>query len=82
MKYEGVFVSYRGGKSTQRNKQALIRIEGINNSSEAALFIGKKIVWKRLVGKIVNIHGKNGLVRVAFKKGLPGQALGSRVEVK
>jgi len=27
------------------------------------------------------LHGKNGLVRARFKKGMPGQALGSLVEI-
>jgi ribosomal protein L35AE/L33A len=27
------------------------------------------------------LHGKNGLVRARFRKGMPGQALGSLVEI-
>jgi large subunit ribosomal protein L35Ae len=47
--------------------------------------MGHKVVWKgenkQLMGKIVGFHGKNGVVRVKFKKGVPGQALGATVEL-
>jgi len=33
------------------------------------------------MGKIVALHGKNGLVRARFRKGVPGQALGSPIEI-
>lgn len=33
------------------------------------------------MGKIVSLHGKKGVVRVKFKKGVPGQALGTTVEL-
>ena len=36
---------------------------------------------KNLVGKVVGFHGKNGTVRVKFKKGVPGQALGTTAEL-
>jgi large subunit ribosomal protein L35Ae len=46
---------------------------------------GKKVVWKnktcKLVGQIVGLHGKNGMLKVKFKNGVPGQAIGSTVEV-
>ena len=79
-------MSYRRGKQTQRNKQILIRIEGINSRNEAGGFIGRRVIWKSkaektIVGKIVGIHGRRGLVRVALRKGLPGQALGSQIMI-
>jgi len=85
--YNGVFASYRRGKRTQRNKQILIRIEGIHNDNEAARFIGKRVVWKsttgnRIDGKIVGIHERRGLIKATFRKGLPGHALGSKIIVK
>lgn len=80
-------MSYRRGRFTQRNKQILIKIEGINSRNEAASFIGRKIIWKSktkktITGKIVSIHGRNGIVRVNLKKGLPGQAVGSQITIK
>ena len=45
----------------------------------------QKVVWKGakkpLVGKIIGFHGKSGTVRAKFKKGVPGQALGTTVEL-
>jgi large subunit ribosomal protein L35Ae len=47
--------------------------------------MGQKVVWKGakkpLVGKIICLHGKSGTVRAKFKKGVPGQALGTTVEL-
>jgi large subunit ribosomal protein L35Ae len=43
------------------------------------------VVWKggnkEFIGKIVGFHGKKGAVRVRFKKGVPGTALGTTVEL-
>ena len=45
----------------------------------------RKVVWKqgdsKLIGKISGAHGKNGVVKVKFQKGVPGQALGTNVEL-
>jgi large subunit ribosomal protein L35Ae len=47
--------------------------------------LGQKVVWKgankMLVGKIIGFHGKKGVVRAKFKKGVPGQAIGTAVEL-
>lgn len=52
---------------------------------EACRLVGRKVAWKsgknRIVGKIVALHGKKGLVRARFRKGVPGQALGTTVEL-
>ncbi len=52
---------------------------------QAGKLIGQKVVWENgkstLLGKIVGFHGKNGVVRARFKKGVPGQAIGSVVEL-
>jgi len=37
---------------------------------------------KKITGKISSAHGGNGVVRAIFEKGLPGQAIGTDVEVK
>ena len=38
-------------------------------------------VYPDISGKIIGFHGKNGVVRVKFDKGVPGQALGTTVEL-
>ncbi|OGD54661.1 hypothetical protein A3K80_06570 [Candidatus Bathyarchaeota archaeon RBG_13_38_9] len=64
----------------------LIRIPGIDSSNSAAKYIGKKVIWrsksgKKLIGKVVKTHGRNGVLMSRFRKGLPGQAIGSLVEI-
>ena len=65
--------------------ECLIQFTGVASTAEAGRLIGKKVLWrgknKEFAGKIVGFHGKNGTVRVRFKKGLPGQALGTGVEL-
>jgi large subunit ribosomal protein L35Ae len=82
----GIFVNIRQGMFRQYPHNILIRIPGIDSSNSAAKYIGKKVIWhsksgKKLVGKIVKTHGRNGVLLSRFKKGLPGQAIGSSVEI-
>ena len=83
---KGLFFNYRGGKHTQRNKEILIKIDGVNDRKKAASFIGKKVIWNNpqgssIVGKIMVVHGRMGVLRASFKKGLPGQAIGANLTI-
>lgn len=82
---EGVIVGYRKGRKTQNPKECLIKFLGIETFSEAGRLIGRKVAWpvgeRKCRGKIVAFHGKKGIVRARFRKGLPGQALGSHVQI-
>ena len=81
----GFIVSHRIGPKTQRSKECILKFPNVKSSSEAARFIGRKVAWpveeRKVRGKIVALHGKKGLVRVRFRKGVPGQALGTPVEI-
>jgi len=81
----GFIVNYRTGPRTQRPKECILRFSNIKSPSEAARLVGRKIAWpaeeRKIKGKIVALHGKEGLVRARFRKGVPGQALGTRVEI-
>ena len=81
----GVVVSYRRGPRTQKTKEYILRFSNVESVGGAARLIGRKVmcaVGKDGVrGKIVALHGKNGLVRALFRKGMPGQAQGSLVEI-
>jgi len=81
----GIIVNYRVGPKSQRPKECIIEFPNVKSPREAARLIGRKIAWKdgenKIVGKIVSTHGNKGLVRARFRKGVPGQALGSSVEV-
>ena len=65
--------------------ECLIQFPQANTVAPTGQFIGKRDVWKgvnkKLTGIIVGFHGKNGVVRARFKKGVPGQALGTTVEI-
>jgi large subunit ribosomal protein L35Ae len=67
------------------SKECLILFAHVNSVSLAGQLIGRKVVWKqgknKLIGKIVGLHGKKGVVRAKFRKGVPGQALGTTVEL-
>jgi large subunit ribosomal protein L35Ae len=76
----GRIMNYRKGIRTQKANECLIKFE--NPETE---ILGKKVVWKegnsKLSGKIIGFHGKNGVVIAKFKKGVPGQAIGTKVEL-
>jgi len=82
---QGVIVSCRRGPKTQKPKEYILRFPGIESVSEAARLVGRRVAWPvgkhEAIGKIVMLHGKNGLVRARFRKGVPGQALGTLVEI-
>jgi len=81
----GTIVNYRIGIKTQLSKECLVQFAPETCESLAGQLIGRKVVWaqgkNRFVGKIAGFHGKNGMVRVRFQKGVPGQALGATVEL-
>jgi len=82
---QGFIVSCRRGPKTQNPKEYILRFPSIESTSKAAQLIGRRVAWPvgkhKAVGKIVALHGKNGFVRARFRKGVPGQALGSPVEI-
>ena len=82
---QGVIVSCRRGPKTLKPKEYILRFPSVESVSEATRLIGRKVAWPvgkhKARGKIVALHGKNGLVRARFRKGVPGQALGSLVEI-
>jgi large subunit ribosomal protein L35Ae len=83
---EGLIVSFRRGRRTQYNNQFIIKIPETDKEKAKSL-LSKKVIWtsksgKKINGTIMNIHGNKGALRARFERGLPGQAVGTRVEVK
>jgi len=82
---QGFVIGYRTGPKTQKSKECILHFPEIKSPSEASRLIGRKVAWpvgkRRIRGKIVALHGKGGLVRARFRKGLPGPALGTTVEI-
>jgi large subunit ribosomal protein L35Ae len=83
----GKIIQFRRGRKTITEKHFLIEIEGISDKDKASKFVGKEVTWKspagkEIKGKIAATHGNKGVVRAIFEKGLPGQAITTKVEVK
>jgi large subunit ribosomal protein L35Ae len=77
-------MNYRIGIRTQASRECLIQVADTTTTAHASKIVGKKVVWqenKKIAGTVLGFHGKNGVVRARFKKGLPGQALGTTVEI-
>ncbi len=81
----GRIVNYRTGPKSQTSKECLVELETVTSGSLAGKLIGRKVTWangsNKFVGKIMGAHGRNGMLRVRFAHGVPGQAIGSRVEL-
>jgi len=86
---KATIIQFRRGRKTFKPRHFLVEIEGSNNREDATKFVGKTATWtstgknaKTITGKISSAHGGNGVVRAIFEKGLPGQAIGTDVEIK
>jgi len=84
-KLAGLIVCYRTGPKNQDTKECSLKFPNIKSLNAAAQLIGRKVAWPveehKIKGKIVALHGKNGLVRSRFRKGMLGKALLTAVEV-
>jgi len=83
----GKVIQFRRGRHTVTEKHFLIEIDGVSSRKDAEKFVGKAVEWKSpagkiIMGKIAACHGTKGVVRAIFEKGLPGQAITTKVEVK
>ncbi len=83
----GKIIQFRRGRHNIHERHFLIEIEGVSKKEDAEKFIEKKVVWKspagkEIEGKISSAHGNKGVVRAIFEKGLPGQAIATKVEIK
>jgi len=84
---EGVIKNFRRGRTTQKTNHMIIYLDESDNREKASELVGKEVVWKspkgkEINGKVASAHGNKGAIRVIFEKGLPGQSLGTKVEVK
>ena len=82
----GKVIQFRRGRRNIHEKHFLIEIPEVSGREQAGKFAGKEVVWKSPAGKLIKgkisaAHGNKGLVRAIFEKGLPGQAITTKVEV-
>ena len=83
---KGLIVSYRRGRHRQTPNQVLVKVKGITDVSKAHEILGKKAELNisdktQMIGKVFATHGNSGVVRVRFKKGVPGQAIGMECNI-
>jgi len=83
---EAVVVAFEGSHEHRNPERVILKPFGVEDRKEASKLTGRKVVWRtptgrKMVGKIIGPHGKNGQVKAVFRPGLPGQALGKTVEV-
>ena len=85
----GKVIQFRRGKRTITPRHFLIEIPKVDSKEKAVKFVGKSVEWKSdgksakiISGKIAASHGCNGVVRAIFERGLPGQSIGTEVEIK
>jgi large subunit ribosomal protein L35Ae len=84
---QAVINSFRRGRRTQTTNHMVVYIGSVTDREKAAELVGKSVVWKspagkEITGKVASAHGNKGAVRVIFEKGMPGQSLGDKVEIK
>ena len=85
---EGIIVNYRRGRRTQTTNQMIILVPQYDKE-KANTLIGKEVVYvclgknkTQIKGKITSVHGNKGAVRALFERGVPGQAIGGKIEVR
>ncbi len=83
----GTVIQFRRGRHTIHERHFLIEVEGSKSIKDAQKYVGKEVSWKSPAGRIINgkiaaPHGTKGVLRAIFERGLPGQALTTKVEIK
>lgn len=83
----GKVIQFRRGRHTIHERHFLIEIDDSKSRKDAEKYVDKEVTWKSPAGKIIkgrvsSPHGNKGAVRAIFEKGLPGQAITTKVEIK
>ncbi len=84
---DAVIVNFRGTRRTKSHNHMIIEVNGVDSKEKASQLVGKKAVWKSpagkpINGKIASAHGNSGALRVIFETGMPGQAIGSKIQIE
>ncbi|MBD3388625.1 MAG: 50S ribosomal protein L35ae [Candidatus Altiarchaeales archaeon] len=84
---DAVIVNYRRGRRTQNTNQMILQPKDSKSKDDAEKLVGKTVEWttssgKKMAGKVSKPHGSKGAVLAQFNPGLPGQAVGTKAEIK
>lgn len=83
---KGVLMNYQRGTVQQRSHYGLIQLEGITTLAAAASYIGRSVILhyseqSQINGRVISVHGRNGVLRVRFRRGLAAEAIAKEVIV-
>ena len=85
---EGLILNFRRSRHRTYGNQMIISVDGSDNKEKAAKLVGKSVSWiatgkekKEIKGKISSAHGNSGVLRVLFERGMPGQSIGTKVNL-
>ena len=83
---EGASKNFKRGRKTQTMNQMIVVVNGVEDKGKAAELVGKKVTWKspagkEITGEVRSAHGNSGALRVLFETGMPGQAIGGKVQI-
>ena len=83
---EGIIENYRLSRHVQKGNHMIVLPNGIDSREAAEKLVGNSVTFKTkngvIMGKVASAHGNKGAVRVIFEKGMPGQSLTQKVEIK
>ena len=87
---QATIVNFRSSRHRQKDNHLIVLVNGVDSKEKAAKLVGKEVVWKNPLGKnkveikgrIAAAHGNKGALRAVFERGLPGQCLSTKVEIK
>ena len=87
---KGVISAYRGSHKTRVMNHLIVIVQGVDSKAKASPLIGKTVEWHNpegknkvvISGKVASAHGGKGAIRVIFERGMPGQSLGTPVEIQ
>ena len=81
---QGTIVSFRRSRHTQNTHHMIIKAG--DKKEHAVKLVGKSVSWKspagkEIKGKVAKEHGSKGCIRAIFETGMPGQSIGTKVEI-
>jgi len=83
---KATIIHFRGSRKHKTMNQLILSPEDSNKEKSQSL-VGKEAVWtspagKEIKGRVTGTHGNKGAVRALFEKGLPGQCISTKVEIR
>lgn len=84
---EGLIVNFRRSRTRYIPRHFIIQPDSCDTKDKALKLVGKSVEWKNkegtsIRGKVAAAHGCKGCIRAIFERGLPGQAVATKVEIK